>query len=48
MRKVSLLSYRLGDEQLGSGLGKSKKEAEQEAARHAIQDLKSRQVEGEN
>ena len=39
---------RLGDEQLGMGLGKSKKEAEQEAARHAIQDLKSRQAEGEN
>jgi ribonuclease III len=39
---------RLGDEQLGTGLGKSKKEAEQEAARHAIQDLKSRQAEGES
>ena len=38
----------LGDMQLGTGLGKSKKEAEQEAARHAIQDLKSRQAEGEN
>ncbi|NYF24197.1 ribonuclease III [Sporosarcina sp. JAI121] len=38
---------KLGDEQLGTGLGKSKKEAEQEAARHAIQDLSSRQAEGE-
>ena len=38
---------KLGDLQLGTGLGKSKKEAEQEAARHAIQDLKSRQAEGE-
>jgi ribonuclease III len=38
---------RLGDQELGTGLGKSKKEAEQEAARHAIQDLKSRQAEGE-
>ncbi|MCG7334082.1 ribonuclease III [Sporosarcina sp. ACRSM] len=39
---------RLGGHDLGTGLGKSKKEAEQEAARHAIQELKSRQVEGEN
>jgi ribonuclease III len=39
---------RLGGQDLGTGLGKSKKEAEQEAARHAIQVLKSRQVEGEN
>ena len=38
---------KLGDLQLGTGLGKSKKEAEQEAARQAIQDLKSRQAEGE-
>ncbi|WP_342515300.1 ribonuclease III [Sporosarcina sp. FSL K6-1522] len=38
---------RLGEQQLGSGLGKSKKEAEQEAARHAIQELKGRQAEGE-
>ncbi|WP_203246196.1 ribonuclease III [Sporosarcina beigongshangi] len=39
---------RLGDVELGTGLGKSKKEAEQEAARHAIQELKSRQAEGES
>ncbi|MFJ7933110.1 ribonuclease III [Sporosarcina sp. NPDC096371] len=39
---------RLGETELGTGLGKSKKEAEQEAARHAIQELKSRQAEGEN
>ncbi len=39
---------RLGDVELGTGLGKSKKEAEQEAARHAIQELGSRQGEGEN
>lgn len=39
---------RLGGHDLGTGLGKSKKEAEQEAARHAIQELKSRQGEGEN
>jgi len=39
---------RLGDEEMGTGIGKSKKEAEQEAARHAIGKLESRQVEGEN
>jgi ribonuclease III len=39
---------RLGDTVLGTGLGKSKKEAEQEAARRAIQELKSRQDEGES
>ncbi|MBE1553493.1 ribonuclease III [Sporosarcina limicola] len=39
---------RLGETQLGTGLGRSKKEAEQEAARHAIQELGNRQAEGEN
>ena len=48
MPKNSSLSFALDDVELGTGLGKSKKEAEQEAARHAIQELKSRQAEGEN
>ncbi|CAM3080598.1 ribonuclease III [Filibacter tadaridae] len=38
---------RLDNRDLGTGLGKSKKEAEQEAARHAIQELSTRQAEGE-
>lgn len=37
----------LGEEQLGKGVGKSKKEAEQEAARQAIEKLNSSSVEGE-
>lgn len=39
---------RLGSEELGTGLGKSKKEAEQEAARHAIQELGNRGIEEES
>jgi ribonuclease-3 len=45
--KTFVTVVRLGEDQLGRGLGKSKKEAEQEAARHAIQELKSQQAEGE-
>ena len=45
--KVFVTVVRLDEETLGTGKGKSKKEAEQEAARHAILELKSEQVEGE-
>ena len=45
--KVFVTIVRLDDETLGTGSGKSKKEAEQEAARHAIVELKSERVEGE-
>ncbi len=38
----------LGDVELGTGIGKSKKEAEQEAAHQAIQELGSRGIEEEN
>ncbi|MFD1928732.1 ribonuclease III [Sporosarcina siberiensis] len=38
---------RLGEKQLGVGSGKSKKEAEQEAARNAIDELKRQQAGGE-
>ncbi|KXH80099.1 ribonuclease III [Sporosarcina sp. HYO08] len=37
----------LNGQKLGTGLGKSKKEAEQHAARHAIQQLNRQQSEGE-
>ncbi|MCZ2258817.1 ribonuclease III [Sporosarcina sp. G11-34] len=46
--KVFVTVVQLSDEQLGKGSGKSKKEAEQEAARHAIGELKRQQAEGEN
>ncbi|GEN82057.1 ribonuclease 3 [Sporosarcina luteola] len=39
---------RLEDRELGMGIGRSKKEAEQEAARQAIQVLKGIEAEGEN
>ncbi|MFS0574257.1 ribonuclease III [Sporosarcina sp. 179-K 3D1 HS] len=39
---------RLGEEEMGTGIGKSKKEAEQEAARHAIVKLESQQAERES
>ena len=45
--KTFVTIVRLDEETLGTGKGKSKKEAEQEAARHAIVELKSEQVEGE-
>ena len=45
--KTFITVVRLSDIELGTGNGKSKKEAEQEAARHAINKLKSEQVEGE-
>lgn len=45
--KVFITVVRLDDETLGTGQGKSKKEAEQEAARHAIIQLKREQVKGE-
>ncbi|WP_153731253.1 ribonuclease III [Sporosarcina obsidiansis] len=38
----------LNDQQLGKGIGKSKKEAEQEAARRAIEQLQSQTNEGES
>lgn len=46
--KVFVTVVLLGNTELGKGSGKSKKEAEQEAARHAIQELKRQQAEGEN
>ena len=46
--KVFVTVVRLSDIELGKGSGKSKKEAEQEAARHAIGELKRQQAEGEN
>ncbi|MHA6258679.1 ribonuclease III [Sporosarcina sp. CAU 1771] len=46
--KVFVTAVLLGSTELGKGSGKSKKEAEQEAARHAIQELKRQQSEGEN
>lgn len=46
--KKFITVVRLSEEQLGTGIGKSKKEAEQEAARHAIDELHRRQVEGES
>jgi ribonuclease III len=45
--KTFITVVRLSDIELGTGNGRSKKEAEQEAARHAIGKLKSEQVEGE-
>ncbi|WP_210469432.1 ribonuclease III [Sporosarcina sp. 6E9] len=45
--KTFITVVRLSDTELGTGNGRSKKEAEQEAARHAIGKLKSEQVEGE-
>ena len=45
--KTFITAVRLSDIELGTGNVKSKKEAEQEAARHAIGKLKSEQVEGE-
>ncbi|MCG7342839.1 ribonuclease III [Sporosarcina sp. ACRSL] len=39
---------RLENRELGTGIGRSKKEAEQEAARQAIQVLKGNEAEGEN
>ncbi|WOV86146.1 ribonuclease III [Sporosarcina oncorhynchi] len=39
---------RLDDRELGTGIGRSKKEAEQEAARQAIYVLKGNEAEGEN
>ena len=45
--KTFVTVVRLDDKDLGVGEGKSKKEAEQEAARHAIIELKSGQIKGE-
>jgi len=45
--KTFVTVVRLEDQTLGMGEGKSKKEAEQEAARHAIIELKSGQIKGE-
>lgn len=45
--KTFVTVVRLEDKTLGMGEGKSKKEAEQEAARHAIIELKSGQIKGE-
>lgn len=39
---------RLGEEEMGTGIGKSKKEAEQEAARHAIEKLENERTKGES
>ena len=44
--KTFITVVRLDEAVLGTGEGKSKKEAEQEAARHAIGELKSQQAEG--
>lgn len=45
--KVFITIVKLDDKLLGEGKGRSKKEAEQEAARFAIKQLTSKQVEGE-
>jgi ribonuclease-3 len=45
--KEFVIVVRLDEERLGSGIGKSKKEAEQEAARHAIQQLNIMKPRGE-
>lgn len=45
--KTFVTIVRLDVKELGKGAGRSKKEAEQEAARHAISQLKRQQVEGE-
>lgn len=45
--KIFVTVVRLNEVTLGTGEGKSKKEAEQEAARHAIIELKSEQTKGE-
>jgi len=44
--KTFITVVKLDKEALGTGAGKSKKEAEQEAARHAIGELKRQQAEG--
>lgn len=45
--KLFVTAVLLGEEELGQGVGKSKKEAEQEAARQAITKITSSSVEGE-